>query len=130
MSRAGYTEDCDGWDLIRWRGAVESAIKGRRGQQLLRELLAALDAMPVKRLIAGELEKDGEVCGLGCLGRVKSIDMSGIDPEDYDRVAETFGIAPAMAREIEYINDERGMNMTPEKRWEIVRRWVAEHIRL
>ena len=22
MSRSGYSDDCDQWDLIRWRGAV------------------------------------------------------------------------------------------------------------
>jgi hypothetical protein len=41
MSRSGYSDDCDGWALIRWRGAVNSAIKGRRGQQALREIVAA-----------------------------------------------------------------------------------------
>ena len=55
MSRSGYSEDCDGWALVRWRGAVKSAIRGQRGQAFLRELLAALDAIPDKRLIAEEL---------------------------------------------------------------------------
>lgn len=44
MSRSGYNDDCDGWALIRWRGAVNSAINGKRGQAFLRELVAALDA--------------------------------------------------------------------------------------
>ncbi len=26
MSRYGHSEDCEGWDLIRWRGAVNQAI--------------------------------------------------------------------------------------------------------
>lgn len=61
MSRSGYTEDCDdNWQLIRWRGAVASAIRGKRGQAFLRELLAALDAMPEKRLIADALVFDGQ----------------------------------------------------------------------
>jgi hypothetical protein len=61
MSRSGYTEDCeDQWQLIRWRGAVRSAIRGKRGQAFLRELLAALDAMPEKRLIAGDLVFEGQ----------------------------------------------------------------------
>lgn len=45
--------------MIRWRGAVASAIRGKRGQAFLREMLAALDAMPEKRLIAGSLVFDG-----------------------------------------------------------------------
>jgi hypothetical protein len=53
MGRAGYSEDCDGWALIRWRGAVTSAIRGKRGQAFLREMLDALDALPVKRIASG-----------------------------------------------------------------------------
>jgi len=61
MSRSGYTEDNDDqWALIRWRGAVKSAMRGKRGQAFLRELLAALDAMSVKRLIANDLVFDGD----------------------------------------------------------------------
>ena len=60
MSGSGYNDDCDGWALIRWRGAVASAIRGRRGQAFLRDLLAALDAMPDKRLVADALVFDGQ----------------------------------------------------------------------
>ncbi len=63
MSRSGYSDDLDSWALIRWRGQVASAIRGRRGQAVLRDLLAALDAMPEKALVASELETpQGEVC--------------------------------------------------------------------
>lgn len=61
MSRSGLYED-DGDDplaLGRWRAQVRSAIRGKRGQAFLRDLLAALDAMPDKRLIAGSLIFDG-----------------------------------------------------------------------
>ena len=58
MSRSGYHDDCEGWDLI--RGAVKSAIRGRRGQAFLKEMLAALDALPEKRLITEDLVIDGE----------------------------------------------------------------------
>ena len=63
MSRSGYSEDCDGRELIMWRGAVAAAIRGKRGQRALRELVVALDAMPAKRLITDALEIDGEYCG-------------------------------------------------------------------
>lgn len=79
MSRSGYTDDgLDSWQVIRWRGAVASAIRGRRGQALLTELLAALDAMPVKELIKEQLVEDGAVCALGALGRARGVDMSAI----------------------------------------------------
>lgn len=107
MSRSGYSDDCDGWALIRWRGAVESAIRGKRGQQLLREIAAALDAMPEKELAAESLvTADGEVCALGAVGRVRGIDLAALDPEDPYQVAEAFGVAPALVKEIVYLNDE------------------------
>lgn len=105
MSRSGYTDDCENLGL--WRGAVERSIRGKRGQALLRDLAAALDAMPEKRLIANELkDADGDFCTLGVLGAVRGIDMTGIDPEDRETVAAVFNIAPAMAAEIVYENDE------------------------
>lgn len=54
MSRSGYADWCDdNWAMIRWRGAVASAVRGKRGQAFLRELATTLDAMPEKRLIGG-----------------------------------------------------------------------------
>jgi hypothetical protein len=127
--RSGYSEDCDGWELIRWRGAVASAIKGKRGQEFLREMLAALDALPDKRLIAHELQQDGEVCAIGSVGLARKVDMSTVDPEDYDGVASVFGVAPALVREIESVNDEwLGYRATPEERFKTVRRWVEKQL--
>lgn len=108
MSRSGYTDD-DGDDplaLGRWRGRVASALRGKRGQAFLQELAASLDAMPDKRLIAHELKADGDFCTLGVLGDARGIDLGNLDPEDYEGVAEAFGIAPCMAQEIVYENDE------------------------
>jgi hypothetical protein len=45
MSRSGYSDDCSGRELVLWRGAVASALRGRRGQAFLRELVDALDAV-------------------------------------------------------------------------------------
>src|SRR5262245_36905148 len=107
MSRSNYSDDCDNWQLIKWRGAVNSAIKGKRGQAFLKELLAALDALPKKELIADELQTGRfEVCALGAVGLQRGLEMQGLDVEDYDVLSEKFGIAPALIREIEYINDE------------------------
>lgn len=134
MSRSGYSDDCEGNDLNLWRGAVDSAINGKRGQQLLRDMLAALDAMPVKELIAHELEESGQYCALGVVGKARGIDMSTIDPELSARVAREFNIADAMAREIAFINDDehcyqRGGPETPAQRWVRVRAWVVENLR-
>lgn len=128
MSRSEYNDDGDNWSLICWRGAVNSAIKGGRGQAFLNELIAALDALPEKKLIANELEQDGAVCAIGAVGKARGVDMSGLDPENSDRVASTFGIAPAMAREITYMNDERFERKTPEERFTAMRKWAKDEI--
>ena len=130
MSRSGYVDDSENWDLIRWRGAVNSAIIGRRGQSFLKELLAALDAMPEKKLIANTLESNGEYCALGVVGKARGVDLKSLDPEDSETVADTFNIARALAKEIVYMNDE-GLwyGATPEKRWQYVREWVAKQVK-
>lgn len=107
MSRSGYSDDCDGWALIRWRGAVQAAIRGRRGQAMLRELVQALDALPEKRLARDALSTDdGEYCTLGALGRARGLDLAAIDPDDREAVASAFGVAEAMAAEIMFLNDD------------------------
>lgn len=158
MSRSGYTDDFGDDDplaLGRWRGAVNSAMRGKRGQQTLREILAALDAMPVKALAAESLvTEEGEFCTLGVLGAQRGIDLDKLDPEDPEAVAEAFGIAPALVREIVYLNDEYideyewvevegppnrfygrykpsarvHVKDAGERRWKYMRDWVASHI--
>jgi hypothetical protein len=144
MSRSGYSDDCGGWDLIRWRGAVNAAIKGARGQALLRELLAGLDAMPVKELVADEFAADGCMCALGVVGAARGMDLSKLDIEDRESVAKAFGIATALAAEVMDVNDNGGNRWgryhanikttaemdeadrrDREKRWHDVRSWVA-----
>jgi hypothetical protein len=129
MSRSGYSDDCDGWELIRWRGAVKAAIRGKRGQAFLREMADALDALPDKRLITHELQtSDGDVCALGSVGLKRGQDMTQLDPEDYDQVAAFFGISQALAREIEALNDDWDSEK-PEHRWQRMRNWCAEALK-
>lgn len=131
MSRYGYDEDCDNdWSLIRYRGQVASAIKGKRGQAFLRELADALDAMPQKRLIRRELW-NGEVCAIGALGVARGLDMTTLDADDYEHLAKVFGVAHQLVQEIEFENDENSWNNeTPERRWERMREWVSGKLRV
>lgn len=128
MSRSGYSDDCDGWALIRWRGAVKSSIRGKRGKAMLTELRDALDAMPEKVLIAHELQDaSGAFCTLGVIGQARGLPLKDIDPEDSDQVAKQFGIAPALAKEIVYMNDEAAWyDETPQQRWTRMRNWVEQ----
>lgn len=128
MSRSGYSDDCEQWSLIRWRGAVNSAIKGRRGQEFLKEMLAAMDALPKKKLIANELEQDGAVCALGAVGVARGVPMAGLDPEDHETVAAAFGIPHALACEVVYMNDDWFYRDTPEERFEKMHRWIERQI--
>lgn len=141
MSRSGYHDDLDNWAMIKWRGQVASATRGRRGQKLLNDLLEALDAMPEKALIAHDLEtEDGEVCALGALGKARGIDMQKLDPEEPESVGAAFDVAPQLAQEIVYMNDEyldgtwndatkHYDPITPEQRWTRMRTWIVSQIK-
>lgn len=141
-----------------YRGRVASATRGRRGQRFFRELLAALEAMPVKELQAatfdegpitgGDVVVDGGVCALGALARAKSIDITDADPDD-DQVAEElavkFDIADCLSREVIWANDEWDSGYrrvrdytgeylgfrrdTPAERWHRMHEWVAKKIK-
>lgn len=135
MSRSGYHDDCDDdGTLWLYRQAVANAMKGKRGQQLMRDLVSALDAMPVKRLISGQLEEGGEVCALGSVGKLRGIPMEPFDPYEpleYDELAKAFDVAPSLAREVMYENDEGAWKMeTPEQRFERVRQWAVENLKV
>lgn len=160
MSRSGYSDDFgddDPLELGRYRAQVNSAIRGKRGQALLRELLAALDAMPDKRLVAGELEAEGQFCALGVVGQARGLNLAAIDTYDVESLGPKFNIAEQLAREIMWVNDDHvSENKWVEveicgpipcwdfcghsrqvcvpndnaaiERWQTVRDWVASHI--
>lgn len=128
MSRSGYSEDCENLGL--YRGTVARAAAGKRGQVFFRDLVAALDAMPVKRLVEGVIEAEGEVCALGALGRHRGADMNLLSVSNKDGLGEAFDIARQLAAEAMYENDEGNYRPeTPEQRWERVRKWAAGQIR-
>lgn len=130
MSRSGYSDDCDNdWGAICWRGAVASAIKGKRGQAFLYEMLHALAALPERKLIDYDLEREGSFCAIGAVGKSRGVDMTGIDVEDRDTIAKIFGISPALVAEIVYMNDEAVWDKeTPEQRFERMRKWIEEQL--
>lgn len=146
MSRSNYSDD---WGddnpglLAMYRGQVASATRGKRGQALLKDILIAMNGMPVKRLITQELEQEGAVCAIGAAGKLRGVDMSGLDPEDVESVASRFNVADCLAREIVYENDECDMTRefewtdgkrrwrreTPEERFDRMRKWVRAQIK-
>lgn len=134
MSRSGYTDDCENnFDLIRWRGAVASAIKGKRGQAFLLEMFRAMEALPQKKLIKKVLQdeyEDAAVCSLGAVGLARGMDMSKIDADEYEEVAVAFGIPCALAQEIMYLNDEWAWNREDAMaRFARVRKWIIANLK-
>ncbi len=137
MSRSGYTDDYDEpWSWVMWRGAVASAINGKRGQAFLQEALDALDALPEPILIPNNLAAEGSFCTLGAVGHARGLVMPEAverdpydDDDNQDAVAHMFAISRALACEIMWVNDDAGpYNETPEARWIRVRRWIVGHL--
>lgn len=132
MSRSGYSEDCENLGL--WRQAVDRSIRGKRGQAFLREMAAALDAMPVKALVADDVVRnDGSVCAIGSVAVARKMNVADLDIYDPEDVGNKFGIAKALAAEIAYLNDEEGglyrrTGESPEARWARMRKWVADQL--
>lgn len=148
MSRHGYSEDGDCDDNLqqgRWNARLKSATNGKRGQAFFRALVEALDAMPEKSLVANSLEtNEGAVCAFGALARHRKIDVKSLDigntefPDedwedcDWDKLAAAFDVAPTLAREVMYTNDEAWLGKDNESpsfaRWAQVRAWAAKQI--
>ena len=149
MSRSGFSDDGPDsqeqqWAMIRWQGQLASAIRGKRGQAFLSELVEALDAMPEKRLIAGELIMGApafipptltkqvvpQVCAIGALGLKRGINLAALDHENYDAIGDAFGIAHQLVQQDEWMNDEGCYHHTPEQRWQYMRDWAVKLLRV
>lgn len=141
MTRHGFVDYCDfdeDPNLLegRWLARVKSAMRGKRGQAFLRDLIAALDAMPVKELhphnVAGE-----NLCAMGVVGVYRGADLTKpqeeLNEEDGDHewateyTGDILDIAPSLAREVAYLNDE-GFYGTPAETWSQMRRWAEKNL--
>ena len=136
--------DSDDHDYEPWMdgqaaGAMRSAIRGRRGQQLLRDLIAGLDALPVQELAAGALKdpETGCVCALGAVRLQRGVEAVPLrfDPTDPDidwrDLARPFDISETLAcaviSENEYAS-ERNDEQSRRRRWRSVRDWAARNL--
>ena len=120
-------------------GALQSAIRGQRGQRLLRDLVAGLDALPAPELSAGALEDKatGCCCAFGAVRRYRGAAAVPLyfDPmeEDLDppHYAEPFDVAPALAWAVVDVNEEwsnSNNEASRRQRWERVRAWAVRHL--
>ncbi len=140
MSRL-YQDDYgfEPWMEGQQAGALQSAIRGRRGQQLLRDLVAGLDALPEPELSAGALEDEatGCCCAFGAVRRYRGAAAVPLyfDPmeEDLDppHHAEPFDVAPALAWAVVEVNEgwsDSNQESARRQRWVRVRAWAVKHL--
>ena len=130
-------------DYALWSANFRKSVASQKGQKVLRDLEAALLALPQPRLIEGSLCRDGEFCALGAYGyyqRLRKGDdaesargwLEKLDAEYGDiawvarEVADAMPITFTVAWEVSYYNDERvSVKRTPEERYEQVLGWVG-----
>lgn len=151
MSRVESWEDDEPYPnaTALFERAVENAMKGRRGQALLKEIEAALLALPEKKLVAGAVCRDGQVCMLGSVvveravrsGKTRAEALAelerkalewGQDDEDGDEtfvfLKDLLGIKQeSLAWTLVYQNDEIWCK-SPEDRYERMLEWIRARI--
>jgi hypothetical protein len=132
-------DDAESWMYGQQVGALKSAIRGQRGQRLLRDLVAGLDALPTPELSAGALEDEvtGCCCAFGAVRRYRGAAAvplwfhpmeEDLDPPHF---AEPFDVAPALAWEVVEANEgwsDSNMETARRQRWERVRAWAVRHL--
>ena len=139
MTRLYYDDDLEPWEENLSAGALRSAIRGKRGQQLLRDLINGLDALPSPELSAGALEDEetGGCCALGAVRRFRGADAVPLwfDPMEEDlrpaHLAEPFNISVSLAWAVLQVNEDAdGCNneRARRRRWQRVRDWAVENL--
>lgn len=131
-----------------WEANQRRSLKGKKGQAALRELEAALLALPEPRLIADEFENaQGEVCALGALARFKGKENpktadvlihDEVYNEYYDdgylmegaglELAASMDVPRMVALAIIYHNDDSWQPLTPEQRYDRVLAWTRRQL--
>ncbi len=147
MSRFdGDDGDGEGMPPQLWMQAVRNALKGKRGQAILRELKEALLSLPRPHLISGVVAFEGEVCPLGALARrrieageaIKVYGRTLRTAEDLEsmrfdlgdemgavELGEAMGLKRAMAWGLAYENDEGGpWKETDAGRYQRILGWI------
>ena len=143
MSRSGYVDfDCyDDEHMVNlYRGSVERPLRGSRGQKALVDFIAALDAIPEKKLVKDYFRKECGVCSLGALASYRGVDVSDLEPYvdesdgwvgevDSVEVGRRLDISKSMASEVMYENDECIFgHETDNERLDRMRNWAMGNL--
>lgn len=151
-----YSDETTENQALLWEANLRRAVEGKRGQKALRELEAALLAMPEKRLIEGDICRDGAVCAIGAAAAYRKVqqgktwkqamtelpqppepDEDGLIDDDENDVYATMAFAKrelaivgVLAWRIAEVNDEWGWSgKSPEDRYRFVLGWVQKQIK-
>lgn len=131
-----------------WEHAMRRALAGKRGQAALRELEAALLALPEKRLIAGRVSDGESVCTLGALALKRRTDKGAAvadalaslerdypEGDDADWLAMELGqgelgLRYTLAWEVIAQNDDEygDRRLSPEERYAAMLAWVRRQL--
>jgi hypothetical protein len=136
MTRLYYDDDCNPSEEGLRQGWLRSAIRGQRGQRFLRDLVAALDALPAPELSSGSLEdpETGCCCAFGAVRRFRGPENVRLcfHPEEEDMtpdsLAEPFGVPETLAWAVVQANEEMSSGNTERdrrRRWAEVRAWAV-----
>ena len=130
--RINYSDEED-WpgQFELWQGNCERSLRGRQGQQELKELKAALLALPDKSLLYKTLyDEEGGVCAVGAYGRHKGLDLTKFDVDsETDEVGIEAGMPKLVAWKVVEMNDILfDRTFTPEQRYEGMLAWVESKI--
>jgi len=122
MSRIGYSDDESfAGEFSLWQANCSRSLRGKRGQAALRELEAALVALPDKRLIHGAIEEDGQVCAVGAVVKARGLLNEASEDEYTDAVAENLlGWPRLVAWKIVELNDEECAQVSEVERYDRV----------
>jgi hypothetical protein len=128
--------------LALWEHNVDASIKGKRGQKVLRELEAALEALPERRLIYGALAtREGDVCAIGALAKAKGVlPVALISRHEYETLGpnedwtesvdagKRCGMTGVLAWAVGSLNDVDLGHVDPEARYWAVLKWVRKNL--
>lgn len=142
MTRISYSDDeTYPGQFHLWQANCRRSLAGKNGQAALRELEAALMALPEKRLIAGAFEDEGDVCPIAAVAKHRGLTATDIKAdldEEMEEVGVELGMPRLVAWKIVALNDieidGRYMGtafipVTPEDRYERVLAWVRGNIK-
>lgn len=139
MSRLYCEDDYDYRQEGLRAGWIRSAIRGKRGQSFLRELVTALDALPSPELSCGALEDlaTGCCCAFGAVRRLRGPESVKLwfHPEEEDTspddLAKPFGVSLTLAWAVVQANEDMNESNTEQgrrRRWADVRAWAMRHL--